>query len=387
MKILVYSSYVPDLTDGVSRSAKRLVSGLEQKGIDVTVCTTDNGWRAEEIARHKTEKLRIFKSLPSRNADFSPGLFMYLKKNMRKFDIVQLYGTYNFPTVFGAHIAKAENIPYIICPAGNMIPSASTRKIVRNVVLKNIFFNLMAKSALDNASRIICTSVQEKETIQGRIANQDIACIKNGIDHSIYNSNVSRAIIKEKLGIPEDKKFLLFLGRLSYEKRIPFLLDAWEEVAKKMSGIILVVAGGGCERYKAKLARHIKRLKCRQNIVMAGEVTGDLKIALLRYSQCLLLPSFFESFGIVVLESLVSGKPVIASTDTPWSILEEERFGRWLPHDLHAWANAIREVSFNGTYQSNEFSKRSRKWVIENYDWQDVAQRYVDVYEQILRRN
>ena len=76
MKVLIYSSYVPGLTDGVSRSAKRLVSGLEQKGVDVTVCTTDNGWSAEEIVGRRTEKLKIFKSLPSRSADFSPGLFM-----------------------------------------------------------------------------------------------------------------------------------------------------------------------------------------------------------------------------------------------------------------------------------------------------------------------
>ena len=233
MKLLIYSAYSPLITDGISSTTRDLVLALENKGTDVTVCTTSNGWTKQEIGKQQFERLRIFKSLPSRKADFSPGLFLYLKKNMRKFDLVQFSGTFNLPTIIGSYIAQKENIPYIICPAGNMIPSVSKWKIVRNALWKNIFFNLWAKKALNNANRIICASMGEKQDTQGHIFNKDIICINYGINHLIYKKNINREIIEEKLGIPNKKKFLFFLGRLSYEKRIPFLLDVWGKLQKR----------------------------------------------------------------------------------------------------------------------------------------------------------
>ena len=154
-----------------------------------------------------------------------------------------------------------------------------------------------------------------------------------------------------------------------------------------MPEMLLVIGGGGSKNYRTRLMRQIRHIKRRENIFMTGEVRGDLKLALLQHCQCLLLPSYFESFGVVVLESLVSGRPVIASQGTPWGVLEEKNFGRWLAFDKQSWVDAIRKMFIDGTYQGDEFLKRSRKWVIENYDWKDVAQRYLDVYEEILRRN
>ena len=389
MKILIYSLYIPEGVDGVSNSTRKLVASLEQKGVDVTVCTTGLGWSLEEIPRQRSEKLRIFNAWHFSSADFAPGLFAYLRKNSRKFDVIQLHGTFNFPTIFGAYIAKAAQTPYIISPRGNLIPSTMMDKQVHNATGKHLFFLMLARKALRNANWVVCQSKVEEETIQKQIDTDNVIYINNGLDYSTYLRDVDHNIIKDKLGINLEQPFFLFLGRLAKEKAILFLLDTWDSIIQKMPEALLIITGpiDFNPGYVKEIANRISTLSRPETVFMPGAVTGDLKLALLQHSRCLLLPSYFESFGNVVLEALISGTPVIASTGTPWKSLEENRLGHWLPWDTKVWGEAILNVLNDNYYRSESFLRRSREWVIDNFNWSNIADRYIHLYEEIKKQH
>ena len=389
MKILIYSLYLPQGVCGVSNATRQLVASLEQKGIDVTVCTSDRGWPIEEISRQRSGKLRIFKDWHFTNADFAPDIFVYLRKNARKFDLIQLHGTFKFPTLFGAYAAKAAQIPYIICPRGYSVPSTIMHKHTHNAMRKRLFFWLIARNALRNANCVVCSSEVEQEAVRKQIHTDNVTYIENGLDYSTYLREVNHNIIKDKLGIDLEKPLFLFLGRLAKEKAILFLLDTWESIIQKMPEALLIIAGpiDSTQGHVKEITSRIATVSRPETVFMPGAVTGDLKRALLQHSCCLLLSSYFESFGNVVLEALISGTPVIASTGTPWKILEENRFGIWLPWKVKDWEEAMLNILNDDTYKNESFLRRSRNWVIENFNWSNIADRYIHIYEEIKKQH
>ncbi|MBO1223364.1 MAG: glycosyltransferase [Candidatus Scalindua sediminis] len=383
MKILIYSIYLPDITDGVSNSTRELVASLIQKDLDVTVCMTDLGWTEKELQKQRSEKLLIFKAWSSSGADFAPDLFVYLMKNCKNFDVVQLHGTFNFPTVFGAYAARISKTPYIVCPRGNFIPTPTIQMHTRNTFFKKLFFKLFAQKSLTKANWVVCSSDVEWGATKEHIHTDNLAYIPNGLNTSTYLRYVDPTIIKDKLGIEPDRPIFLFLGRLSEEKAIPFLIDVWERTFQKIPEACLVIAGASNRGYEKEIAKRVVNLTYPDSVLLPGVVTGDLKLALLQQSRCLLLPSHFESFGNVVLEALISGTPVIASIGTPWKSLEENGFGKWLPWKIKIWTDTILDISLNEDYQGETFSERSRQWVIDNFNWSTIADRYIKLYETI----
>jgi glycosyltransferase involved in cell wall biosynthesis len=221
------------------------------------------------------------------------------------------------------------------------------------------------------------------------IHTNNLTSIPEGLNISFYLQQIAPDILKDKLGIDPERPLFLFLGRLAKEKAIPFLIDVWDLIIKNVPNALLVIAGANDSNQglQKKLVNNIATLHRPESILMPGVVIGDLKLALLQHSRCLLLPSYYESFGNVVLESLASGTPVIASIGTPWKTLEENHFGKWLPWDVNIWAETMINISRDNTYQNDNFLKRSRQWVIDNFNWDNIADQYINLYKEVINQH
>ncbi|MBU1853988.1 MAG: glycosyltransferase family 4 protein [Candidatus Omnitrophica bacterium] len=387
MKILLCSLYRPSGQDGVSNSTRQLVSALKVTGVDITVYTTNWGWAKEEMVNQQSAKLKIFKALLNNNFDCSLKMIRHFYKTCSNYDLVHFNSIYSLSTVLGAYFCRKYKIPYIVCPQGNFIPSSvDNYRGIRSVGKKLWFFKIFSRKALLHADKVVCNSELEMKMLCNHIGADNIASINNGLDVEPYRLGVDEGIIKEELGIEGGKPIFLFLGRLAEEKAIPFLLDVWGYVTKKMPQAVLVIGGSSEHGSFEKIKRRVQHLANPETILLPGVIRGDLKKALLRKSKCVLLPSYFESFGIIVLEALISGTPVIASTGTPWKGLEENHFGKWLPWDIKAWGEAMLDISVDKSYHDENFSKRSKQWVNENFNWQNIADKYSNLYEEIAKK-
>ena len=101
------------------------------------------------------------------------------------------------------------------------------------------------------------------------------------------------------------------------------------------------------------------------------------------YSGCdvLVLPSFTENFGGVVIDALAHGKPVIASRTTPWKCLADERIGWWVDNSPECLAKTIAEVMDLPREALREMGERGRMFVSANYTWEAVARKMAACYE------
>ena len=137
------------------------------------------------------------------------------------------------------------------------------------------------------------------------------------------------------------RPYALWLGRISREKGIDLLLKCWPTVLRSNHSSILLLAGSiyqRCVYEQLMLIR--KELGIEDSVRYIGWAGREQRDRLLAGARCLLLPSHFESFGLVVVEALLQKTPVIASTGTPWEHIDNVA-GRWLPRVPELWASSI----------------------------------------------
>lgn len=142
---------------------------------------------------------------------------------------------------------------------------------------------------------------------------------------------------------------------------------------------MLLIAGGD-DGERSNLERLIAELDLQRRIALVGEVRGDDKIAFLKGADLFLFPSHSENFGMVCLEALAAGVPVVASRNTPWAEVEAERAGRWVDNTPEAFAAAIKDLLSRDLRGMRE----NAQILAARYDLAEVAEEFKRIYAEMI---
>lgn len=192
--------------------------------------------------------------------------------------------------------------------------------------------------------------------------------IYNGIDLAQY----------EQLSLNlSDRSYILALGRFTKEKGFDLLLDAFARVCQQMPDLNLILAGEGEER--SALEAQASRLALGNRLHFFGRATSEQVLTLLSACACVVIPSRRETFGLVALEAMAAGKPVIATRvgGLPEVVIgPENRLVDPIVDDLAAglldW--------YRGRAQTNGLA--NRQWSAQ-FSAQAMVDKYLDVYGQV----
>ncbi len=200
------------------------------------------------------------------------------------------------------------------------------------------------------------------------------AIIPNGIELTEFHPKIPK--IKKFC----DKKInLLFVGRIEERKGLIYLLKAFKILSKKFSHLRLIVVGDGPERKKCEEFKNKNNLK---DVYFEGEKTGKEIPSYYSTADIFIAPSIFgESFGIVLLEAMASGKPVVAFANEGYkAVLKNSKGERFLarPKDYHDLAKKI-EVLIKNPKLREEMGRWGRREA-EKYSWSKIAERVLDFY-------
>ena len=147
---------------------------------------------------------------------------------------------------------------------------------------------------------------------------------------------------------------------------------------------LLVLAGPDLIGYRKDIERMIKELGLGHSVVITGEVAGEEKDCLLANADVFVLPSYSENFGIVVAEAMAWGRPVIASTGTPWKEVDDVSAGWWVKPEEDALAQALHEALGKGQEELAAMGGKGRALVERSYAWEAPAARLTKAYQQVL---
>jgi glycosyltransferase involved in cell wall biosynthesis len=111
---------------------------------------------------------------------------------------------------------------------------------------------------------------------------------------------------------------------------------------------------------------------------------GPAKQSALFNADLLVLPSHSESFGMVVAEALAHGVPVLTTTGTPWSVLPQRGCGWWVETTAGGIAEGLRQATSQPPEVLRAMGERGRELVAAEYGWEQVAKRFVRIYQDLL---
>lgn len=284
-----------------------------------------------------------------------------------RYDLVHIHTVWLGPCWTTAVLCRLLKIPYVLTPHGNLLGPALRQSSFR----KRLFLPLV-RWMCRCADRVVVNSADEKEAfLKFKLDASRIVVIPWGID-----SPSDR--FPEKAGTV---RTVLYLGRISPEKNLEALLDAWRSASPGADWRLRLVGfsdDGGYERKIRRLARSIP------GVEVHADCPYRERFETIRTADVLVLPSRCENFGFTVGEALACGVPVLVSDGTPWRKVSERGCGICVGTSPEKLTEGLRSLMALSDVERSEMGQRGREWVCREFSWESTAKRMVEVYEKIL---
>ncbi len=235
------------------------------------------------------------------------------------------------------------------------------------------------------ARKVIVTSGAMKAEIQGHfdVPQEKIEIIPNGINPKKYNAQVDRSAVRGRYGVNPDEKLILCVGRLVPQKGIEYLIKSIPRIAARYPQARVIIVGEGWLR--GHLERVAQSTGHQWRITFTGWIPDQELIALLNSADVLVVPSIYEPFGIVALEGMAAGVPVVASDIGGLAEIVEHEHTGILAYsknpDSIAWA--VDRV-LSDPEHSKWLVHNARETVQKTYSWEAIAMRTAEVYKEAV---
>lgn len=267
-------------------------------------------------------------------------------------------------------LKRIFSLPVVVSVHGNDIQKFPKESFIyrrpTTVLLKKAdFVTACSKSLLEDAIQLE-PSIKDKSISIG-----------NGIDLSEFDlKDIYKA----------EKPYILSFGRLEHKKGFDVLINSFKIVSKKFPDYDLIIAGDGVKR--SELQNLINNLGLDKKVKLMGMLPRKEILKLLNGCEIFVCPSRIEPFGIVNLEAMAAGKPVIASkVDGVPEVIEDGVNGILVePENVNQLVDAISNLLINEDLR-NKLSVNGKKIVEEKYSWEVVGERYFDLFKDIANRN
>jgi glycosyltransferase involved in cell wall biosynthesis len=236
------------------------------------------------------------------------------------------------------------------------------------------------------ASRFVVLSKAFRDVLirRYRVREDRIDIVPGGVQADIFNTGLSRAEAREKLGWPKDRVILLTVRRLARRMGLENFIEAVGQLSKKEPSILAILAGTG--PLSGELAALVEQKNLKEHIKLAGFIPdADLPLAY-RAAELSVVPSIaLEGFGLIVLESLAAGTPVVV---TPIGGLPEVVSG--LSKDLILDGSSADQLAEGlaarlGALEKLPSDTTCQSYAKDNFDWPVIARKVIRVYENAFR--
>jgi glycosyltransferase involved in cell wall biosynthesis len=282
-----------------------------------------------------------------------PKLGPWMNESALRFDAA-IFFTYLYPTTaFGLPIA-ANHCPTVLVPTAHDEPMLQFR---------------VFDQAVRRARGLICLTSEELELIKRRfrfVPDADVIGI--GLDPDV-GADPSR--FREAFGLGQ-RPYLVVLGRIDPGKGVDELVRFFREYKlRQPSELALVVVG-----------EPVAQLEPHPDVVLTGFVDQQTKVNAIAGATLLVQPSYFESFSLALCEAWLSEKPAIVQGRCEVLAGQSRRSGGGLPYTSFAeFAETLTRL-LNDESLRRGMGKSGRRYVIDNYGWDNV----LDAYEAFLSR-
>ncbi len=249
----------------------------------------------------------------------------------------------------------------------------------RRAMIHKIYDMVFIRSMKKNLRNIFVKSELANHYLREK-GFKDVKTISVGLntDKFLELPIEQKSDIAKALGKIQGKKVLLYIGSLEERKNIMFLLDVFKEVHNKRDDTILLMVGKGAQAYEEHCYRYAEELDIIQNLIHIKHVEQKYIKHIYEVANVFLLPSKYEIFGMVLLESMYLGIPVISSRNGGSVTLIEDSNNGYIVEefDKQKWATKIITLLENKLLQK-QFSQRSKSKIINSFNWDHIVSKMI----------
>jgi glycosyltransferase involved in cell wall biosynthesis len=358
---------------GPIESVHRLAVAQRKLGHTVhAVATSVDGERDLDVALEQPVgvdgvDVRYARSPVLRRTYWSPGVARQVRALLPRADVLHVHSVFLWPTSKAASLARRAGVPYVVSPRGMLVPELIAQ---RGAWRKRAWLALFEKRTLRGAAALHVTSNRERDDLArvGIRGLPPVLVVPNGVE--LPGRNADR---------PRDPESIVFLGRLSWKKRVDWAIRAL--VACPIAE--LTIAGPDSEGLRGSLEAVARECGVAERVGFMGTVDATKRKALLERASLLVLPSVSENFGNVVVEALAHGCPVVVTPGVGAAEIVAACAGGWVcADDEQSFARAV-ATAMEHPSQARERGERGREHVERSLTWQAVAARMVDSYRSL----
>jgi glycosyltransferase involved in cell wall biosynthesis len=252
---------------------------------------------------------------------------------------------------------------------------------------KVAFFRGAIRVAAARAAAIVAVSHATADRLADRTHPRcPVHVIPHGVDHARFrpaagpDEEEADIRIRERLGIERGRPYVAFVGTLEPRKDVPSLVRAFDLIAAGHPDTVLVLAGQrgwGVEAVEAA----VLTARARGRITLAGYVSEDENVALLRGAEVVAYPSLEEGFGLPALETMACGTPLVTTSGSAMEEVAGDAALLVAPGDAVGLAEALEASLLGGA----DVDRRRRLGleVADRHRWSTTARAHVDVYRSV----
>ena len=252
---------------------------------------------------------------------------------------------------------------------------------------------LTESSIVGEADRVIAATPAELAQLRWlyRAKRRQIVVVSPGVDTAQFNDSISRDRARDRLGINQDGELLLFVGRIEPLKAVDTILEALHMLRERSPSLLkrlhFMIVGGDPESQRDREMRRLQALSVKLGIQGLVSFVGakDQTQLPLYYSAAtaVVMPSDYESFGMVALEAMACGTPVIASQVGGLQFLvRDHETGLHVPaREPISLADAIVRLVSDPDLRASMGATAAR--IARDYAWSVIARRLIEVFESI----
>lgn len=351
MRILIVRGYgkMQDM-NAYNSQEMGLAKALVNKGHSVDIAYFNGNKSMNSIYKHGNANINLI-GLNGKSF-FSQGIFSNLQSIFKSYDFIWT----NEINQFASHIFLKTNQKGVVYHGPYFNNSCSLRN------LRDKFFSYLYGFTNKKSKKILTKSILAEKTLK-QLGYSNVQTIGVGLDTSKFFIEKDRKRIKNNI---------LYIGELSDRRNILFIIDIFKRIQSYLPDSTLTLIGNGKASYVRKVKNKINDNDLGEKVTLLSKVNNDKVSYYYNRASLFLFPTKYEIFGMVLLEAMFHGVPVLTSNNGGSNtIIIDKKNGFVLTNfNLETWVSRCLTILAN----SNEnVSRNAHDTIINKYTWENVV--------------
>lgn len=209
---------------------------------------------------------------------------------------------------------------------------------------------------------------------------RNVHLLSNGINTNRFTSDLDGSKFRRAYGIGKGEKLVLYLGRIGFEKNLPFIVQAASIIVKQMKGVKFIIAGKGPAKEYLRLL--VDKMGVRKHFVFTGFIPDEILPHTYAAANVFVIASSTDTQGLTILEAMAAGKPIVVAYRGVSKELVKDRCNGFIAENLEEFAEKIMEILRSDDLE-RRMGEESRR-MVEKHSLERVGEQIEQLYRLLL---